>query len=104
MLKFNGIEPVEFGGVAYTPKPIDAERRLRLAEVSYETSEKSARSDDTLAECFEDEKAKAFIREKLSPDDKSILAVYLGQGETGLNRLNDATNQAIERFIERSAK
>lgn len=104
MLSFNGIEPVEFGGVKYSPKPIDAERRLRLSEVSFETEEKSSRSDDILCEAFEDEAAKTFIREKLSPDDKTILAVYLAQGETGLNRLNDATNQAIEKMIERGAK
>lgn len=100
MLHFNGIEPVELGGVKYKPT-IDAEKRLRLSQVDYSTINKAAESDDAICACFEDEKAQKFIRERLTPDDKIVLGTYLNSGETGLNRLSDATNKAVEKYIER---
>lgn len=103
MLSFNGIQPISFGGVECAPKAIDAEKRLRLAEVDYSTAEKAEKSDDVLAGCFDDETAKDYIRNRLSPDDKIVIATYLRGGETALNRLNDATSQAIDKYIERGA-
>lgn len=104
MLKFSGIQPIQFGDKVCAPKPIDAEKRLRLAEVDYSTADRAEKSDDILCGCFEDETAKEFIRNRLSPDDKQVIATYLRGGETALNRLSDVTNQAIEKYIEREAK
>lgn len=101
MLHFNGIEPVDFGGKLYEPQ-LDAEKKLRLSEVKYDTDADTAQSDATLASCFLEPEAGEFIRTKLSNDDKLVLATYLSAGETGLNRLSKATDGAIEKYIERA--
>lgn len=101
MIHFNGLEPVDFKGHACEPK-IDAEKKLRLANTKFETAEQIREADEILASCFEDDFAKTFIREKLSVDDKIVLKTYLVNGETGLNRLSDITNGAIEKYISRA--
>ena len=100
MLHFNGLEPIDFKGHLCTPV-IDAEKKLRLANTSYETAEKAREADEVLCSCFEDDYAKTFIREKLSNDDKIVLKTYLTGGETGINRLSRATDGAIEKYITR---
>lgn len=101
MLHFNGLEPVDFKGHLCEPK-IDAEKKLRLATIKFGTTEQIAAADDILASCFEDEFAKTFIREKLSTDDKQVLATYLTRGETGLNLLSQTTEGALEKYITRA--
>ena len=101
MLHFNGLEPIEFKGHLCEPK-IDAEKKLRLQNISFETVEKTREADDILASCFDEDFAKSFIREKLSVDDKLVLKTYLVSGETGLNRLSKATDGAIEKYIARA--
>ena len=101
MLHFNGLEPIEFKGHLCEPK-IDAEKKLRLQNISFETVEKTREADDILASCFDEDFAKSFIREKLSTDDKLVLKTYLVSGETGLNRLSKATDGAIEKYITRA--
>lgn len=100
MLHFNGLEPVEFKGKLYEPK-LDAEKKLRLSAVKFKTQEEISESDSVLCSCFEEEEAKEFIRTKLSSEDKQVLATYLASGETGLNRLSEITNGAIEKYITR---
>ena len=101
MLHFNGLEPIDFKGHLCEPK-IDAEKKLRLSNIKFETEEQTKEANDILASCFDDEFAKSFIREKLSADDKLVLKTYLTSGETGLNRLSKATDGAIERYITRA--
>lgn len=101
MIHFNGLEPIDFKGHICEPK-IDAEKKLRLANVKFGTAEQIREADDVLASCFDDEFAKNFIRDKLSVDDKVVLKTYLANGETGLNRLADITNGAIEKYINRA--
>lgn len=101
MLHFNGIEPIDFKGHMCEPK-IDAEKKLRLLNIKFDTTEQIREADDILASCFDDEFAKNFIREKLSSDDKIVLKTYLTNGETGLNRLSKATDGAIEKYLDRA--
>lgn len=101
MLHFNGLEPIDFKGKLCEPK-IDAEKKLRLQNTSFETTEKAMQADDVLASCFEDDYAKDFIRTKLSVADKQVLKTYLVGGETGLNNLSRATDGAIEKYITRA--
>ena len=101
MLHFNGLEPIDFKGHECEPK-IDAEKKLRLQNISFDTAENIQKADDILASCFEDDFARTFIREKLSVDDKIVLKTYLTGGETGLNRLSKATDGAIEKYITRA--
>ena len=101
MLHFNGLEPIDFKGHMCEPK-IDAEKKLRLTNINFDTAENARVADDILASCFEEDFAKSFIREKLSVDDKVVLKTYLTNGETGLNRLSKATDGAIEKYITRA--
>lgn len=101
MLHFNGLEPIDFKGKQCEPK-IDAEKKLRLAKIKFDTAEQIKEADDVLASCFDEEYAKDFIRTKLSNDDKVVLKTYLAGGETSLNRLSDATQGAIEKYIMRT--
>ena len=101
MLHFNGLEPIDFKGKLCEPK-LDAEKKLRLANIKFETEEQISNADDILTSCFDDEYAKTFIREKLSVDDKIVLRTYLCNGETGLNRLSSVTEGAIEKYINRA--
>lgn len=101
MLHFNGLEPIDFKGQLCEPK-IDAEKKLRLQNASFDTAERIREADDLLASCFDEDFAKTFIREKLSVDDKLVLKTYLVGGETGLNRLSKATDGAIEQYITRA--
>lgn len=101
MLHFNGLEPIDFKGHMCEPK-LDAEKKLRLANIKFDTVEQISEADDVLASCFDDEFAKTFIKEKLSTDDKMVLKAYLTGGETGLNRLSKATDGVVEKYITRA--
>lgn len=102
MLHFNGLEPIDFKGHLCEPK-IDAEKKLRLRNIKFETAEQqSSELDEALALCFDDEFAKTFIRTKLSTDDKMVLRTYLVSGETGLNQLSKATDGVVEQYLTRT--
>ena len=101
MLHFNGLEPIDFKGHMCEPK-LDAEKKLRLANIKFDTVEQISEADDVLDSCFDDEFAKTFIKEKLSNDDKMVLKTYLIGGETGLNRLSKATDGVVEKYITRA--
>lgn len=103
MLHFNGLEPIDFKGTLCEPK-IDAEKKLRLSNIKFDTAEQIIEADSVLGSCFEDEYAKTFIREKLSTDDKIVLRTYLVGGETGLNRLSKATDGVVEEYITRAVE
>ena len=101
MLHFNGLEPIDFKGKLCEPK-MDTEKKLRLANTKFDTEEQIKEADEILASCFEEQYAKKFIKEKLSIDDKLVLKTYLCNGETGLNRLSNVTEGAIEKYITRA--
>ena len=101
MLHFNGLEPIDFKGHLCEPK-LDAEKKLRLANIKFDTVEETTAANEVLASCFDDDFAKDFIREKLSTDDKVVLKTYLTGGETGLNRLSKATDGVVEKYITRA--
>lgn len=101
MLHFNGLEPIDFKGHSCEPK-LDAEKKLRLSKINFETVEQEREADEVLASCFEEDFAKDFIRTKLSKDDKVVLKTYLISGETGINTLSKATDGAIEKYLDRA--
>lgn len=101
MLHFNGLEPIDFKGKMCEPK-LDAEKKLRLSSIKFETAEQISHADDVLASCFDEKYAKDFIREKLSTEDKIVLKTYLEGGETAINRLSRATDGVIEKYVSRA--
>lgn len=100
MLHFNGLEPIDFKGKLYTPK-LDAEKRARLQIMKFETEADMQEATEVLCSCFDEEEAKSFIRNNLSPADKQVIAVYLAQGETGLANMSKFTDGAIDKVIEK---
>lgn len=101
MLHFNGLEPIDFGGTECAIKA-DEELKLRLRAVKTSEPDVNQKLTDLLVQCFEDDYAKQFIREKLSIDDKLVIAAYIAGGETALNRMSKATDGAVEAYITRS--
>ena len=101
MLHFNGLEPIDFKGKQCEPV-IDAEKKLRLQNIKFDTESNIEKADEVLCSCFEEKYAKDFIRNKLSTDDKVVIKTYLVGGETAVNRMSDVTNNAIEKYVERA--
>lgn len=103
MLHFNGLEPIDFKGKLCEPK-VDNEKKLRLANVKFATYEQEEASTEVLCSCFDDDYARDFIRNKLSTDDKQVLATYLRGGETAINNLSKATDGMIEKYVQRAVE
>lgn len=92
-LKFDGMQPVNFGGKDCQPK-LDAELRLRLGKLNFENSE----ADKILAECFpDDEKYVAdFLKDKMTPFEKRELQAYLIGGPSMIRTIRDQIGNAIK--------
>lgn len=100
MLHFNGLEPIDFGGKEC--KVIaDQELKLRIRAINGHI-DSNDQLTDLLVQCFDDDYAKDFVRNKLSWDDKVVVAAYISGGETAVNRLSRATDGAIETYLERA--
>lgn len=103
MLHFNGLEPIDFRGTECAIKA-DEELKLRLQAVKLSDADANSKLTDLLVQCFEEDYAKQFIREKLSFDDKIVISAYITGGETALNRMSKATDGAVEAYITRSVE
>lgn len=103
MLHFNGLEPIDFGGRECEAKA-DQELKMRLRAVKTNAPDANEKFDELLAQAFEDDYAKKFIKEKLSLDDKIVIAAYISGGETAVNRISRATDGAIEAMVARATE
>lgn len=103
MLKFSGIQPVQFGAKDCTPSQINAETKLRLERISFETEASTKKADEVLAACFPDDEAFVldFIRDKMTTVDKQILRAYLTGGERAVQLLEETMKQSIVSKIEK---
>ena len=52
MLHFNGLEPIDFKGHLCEPK-LDAEKKLRLSNIKFETAEQVSHANEVLASCLD---------------------------------------------------
>lgn len=95
-LTFEGIQPVEFGGRACTPK-IDAEIKLRLTNIN----DFNEKADEILASAFPDDEkyVRKFLREKMSVLDKEMLQAYLIGGPNALEIVQRQIDSVFEKGI-----
>ena len=95
-LKFSGLQPVEFGDKAFKPI-IDADKRLRLSQIKFDTKTATERAEEVMASCFGDNAPIVldFIRSEMGPQEKQLLSIYLQQGEQGLELWRNAYDKII---------
>lgn len=102
MLKFSGIQPVQFGGRDCAPTTLSTELKLRVERASFETEEQEKRADEVLASCFPDDEAYVldFLQTKMTATDKRFLQAYLTGGEKAIAILEDTIKTGIARRME----
>lgn len=103
MLKFSGIQPVQFGAKDCTPE-INAETRLRIERAGFETQESTKKAEEILASCFPDDEAYVleFIRTKMTTTDKQILKAYLSGGDRAVAMIEEAIRDAIKNNVDKT--
>lgn len=96
-LSFDGIQPVRFGGRDCTPS-LDAELRLRIRELKFDTGADEAHADEILAQAFpkDEEYVKDFLANQMTSYEKQQLQAYLFAGSSALRVLDQAVSKAIE--------
>lgn len=95
-LKFAGIEPVEFGTRSCTPR-IDADKRLRLSQLKFNTQTEITKANGVIASCFPDDEefVADFLNNQIGDTDRQVLALYLRGGQAAL----DAYQKAIDEMM-----
>lgn len=99
-LKFDGIQPVEFGGRDCAPK-VNTEQRLRLQNLEFATEADSEKADKLLAECFPDDEdyVARFLNEQMTPFEKQQLRAYLVAGARGVRVIDESVANAVNKAI-----
>lgn len=106
MLKFSGIQPVQFGAKDCTPATLNAETKLRLERISFETEADTKKAEEILAGCFPDDEAFVldFIRAKMTTIDKQILKAYLTGGERAVRLIEDSIKDSINSTLAKKTE
>lgn len=104
-LKFSGLQPVEFGDKAYKPI-LDADKRLRLSQIKFDTKNATERAEEVMASCFGDDEPIVldFIRSEMTTQEKQLLQVYLLNGERGLEMYREAYNKVLEEQLAKATQ
>lgn len=100
-LKFDGIQPVTFGGQDCTPK-LDAEIRLRLNKLEFGTEAQTEQADKILSDCFPDDKDYVldFLKSQMSPYEKRELQAYLIGGPSMVRLIRDKIDNITKEAME----
>lgn len=100
-LTFDGIRPVRFGDKDCMPK-VNAEQRLRLQQLKFETEADNEKADKLFAECFPEDKqyVAAFLDEFMTPFEKQQLRAYLISGANGIRILDEVITKAMNEAME----
>lgn len=99
-LKIAAIEPVEFGDRKCFPK-LNADKRLRLAQIKQDTEQARAKANQVIASCFPDDEdfVLDFLENQISENDRQILTLYLRGGQTALDAYNKAYDEMMQDAI-----
>lgn len=102
-LKFAGIEPVEFGGKICTPR-IDADKRLRLTQLKFNTEADADKANKVIASCFPDDEefVEDFLKNQITDSDRQVLALYLRGGQRALDAYEKAVNDLMAEAMEKA--
>ena len=100
-LKFDGIQPVTFGGRDCMPKT-NTEQRLRLQGLKFATDADNQKSNEILADCFPNDKeyVQEFLQTQMTPFEKNELRAYLITGPRGIRLIDESVANAINKGIE----
>lgn len=95
-LNFEGFQPVGFGGRDCTPK-IDAELRLRIQSLKWDTESDREHADEMLAKAFPEDKdyVCTFLKEQMTLNEKRKLQTYLVGGMSAVRTMDQAIDRAI---------
>lgn len=95
-LKIAGIEPVELGDSKCIPK-MDADKRLRLGALKFDTQEQINKAITVIASCFpnDEEFVKEFLEANADTTAMMLVALYLRGGQKAL----DIYEQSYEKLI-----
>lgn len=96
-LSFDGIQPVRFGGRDCTPST-DAELRLRIQALKFDTDANQAHANEILAKAFpeDEEYVKKFLDKQMTTFEKQQLQAYLLAGAAGIRMINSTITEAIK--------
>lgn len=102
-LKFAGIEPVEFGGKSCTPR-IDADKRLRLSQLKFNTEADITKANKVIASCFPNDEqfVEEFLTNQIADSDRQVLALYLRGGQRALDAYNKAIEDMMAEALEKA--
>lgn len=100
-LTFDGIQPVRFGTKECTPS-INAEKRLRVQNIKFDTETDTQKANEVLASCFpDDEKYVAdFLETQMSPFEKQQLRAYLVAGPGGIRIIDETIASTLNKAAE----
>lgn len=101
--KIAGIEPVELGDKQCKPR-LDADKRLRLAEIKFSTQAEKRKAVQVIASCFpEDEEfVTEFLTEEAGDQDLQLLALYLRGGQNALNAYQQAYDKLMADVVAKA--
>lgn len=96
-LEFSGLQPVSFAGRDCECVKPNAEQRLRLTHIKFDTDADEKKSAQVLASCFpnDSEFVEQFLLEKATPIEMSKLANYLMAGAEGIDLTEKAINEKL---------
>lgn len=100
-LKIAGIEPVELGERKCMPR-MDADKRLRLSQLEYNTKTDLAAAAKVIASCFpnDEDYAKEFLTNYAGPTDMQLVALYLQGGQKALDIYQQSYDRLMNEAIE----
>lgn len=101
--KIAGIEPVELGDKQCKPR-LDADKRLRLAEIKFNTQAEKRKAIQVIASCFpEDEEfVTEFLTDEAGDQDLQLLALYLRGGQNALNAYQQAYDKLMADVVAKA--
>lgn len=101
-LEFSGLQPVSFAGKDCECVKPNAEQRLRLSRMKFDTDADEKKSASVLASCFPNDEAfvEQFLLEKATPIEMSKLANYLMAGAEGIGLTEKAINEKLSSMKE----
>ena len=96
-LEFSGLQPVSFAGKDCVCVKPNAEQRLRLTHIKFDTDADEKKSAQVLASCFPEdaEFVEQFLLSKATPIEMSKLANYLMAGAEGIGLTEKAINEKL---------
>ena len=100
-LRFDGLQPVGFGGRDCTPK-VNAEQRLRLQGLKFATDADLEKADKIMAGCFPEDSdyVAGFLAEQMTPFEKQQLRTYLIAGAGGIRMLDETVTNAVNEAMK----